>query len=212
MTVMRLKYILGISLAVVAFTFTACGGGEETVKDYSKEVDAGKITGQTYTCEELGWTMNYPETWTITKKSSLEAADKLSKANYDSDSVNTSGIKRLFAFQKDFDNHFQSTMEPLGDKEYAKVISGLKDQLFANYFDQHINADTSTSKLTIDGVTFDCIQIRLFDRNGKQYAKQQLFTRVIEGNYFNAIVTSTNDKDHERILGEFKKSKFTKKD
>lgn len=209
---MRLSRILGISLAVVALTLTACGGGEVEVKDYSKEVDAGKISGQTYTCEELGWTMNFPETWTITKKSSLEAADKLSKANYDTDSVNTSGIKRLFAFQKDFDNHFQSTMEPLGSNDYKTVIRGLKDQLFANYFDQHINADTSTSQLNIDGLAFDCIQIKLFDRNGKQYAKQQLFTRVIGGKYFNAIITSTNDKDHERILAEFKLSKFTKKD
>lgn len=209
---MRLSRILGISLAVVVLTLTACGGGEVEVKDYSKEVDAGKIAGQTYTCDELGWTMNFPETWTITKKSSLEAADKLSKANYDENAVNTSGIKRLFAFQKDFDNHFQSTMEPIGDKDYKKVIKGLKDQLFANYFEQHINVDTSSSILKIDGLAFDCIQIKLFDRNGKQYAKQQLFTRVIGGQYFNAIITSTNDKDHERILTEFKQSKFTKKD
>ncbi len=203
------------SLAIVVLSLSAvvlvnCGGSGSETKDYSKEVDAGNFKGNTYNCEELGWSMTFPDTWTITKKSSLIAADKRSKVVYDGDSVNTSGIKRLLAFQKNFDNNFQSTMELIGDNDYYKLIGGMRKMMYQNYFDQYISVDTSSSIVPIDGKKFDCFEIRLFDKQGKEYTKQHLYTRVVEDYYFSVVITSNNKKDHDKMTQAFKESNFAK--
>jgi hypothetical protein len=206
-----MKKILFFTFASLSMVvLSRCGGASSETKDNSKEVDAGKFIGNTYSCDELGWSMTYPDTWTITKKSSLLAADERSKAFYDGDSLNTSGIKRLLAFQKDFDNNFQSTMELIGKNDYSKLISGMRKMMYQNYFDQYISVDTSSSIIPIDGKKFDCFEIRLFDKKGKEYTKQHLYTRVVGDYYFSAIITSNNVKDHDKMTQAFKESNFAK--
>lgn len=204
------KSLAIIVLSLSAVVFVNCGGSVAETKDYSKEVDSGKFIDNTYSCEELGWSMTFPDTWTITKKSSLIAADKRSKVVYDGDSVNTSGIKRLLAFQKNFDNNFQSTMELIGDNDYYKLIGGMRKMMYQNYFDQYISIDTSSFIVPIDGKKFDCFEIRLFDKQGKEYTKQHLYTRVVEDYYFSVVITSNNKKDHDKMTQAFKESNFAK--
>jgi hypothetical protein len=204
------KLLVCVVVSLSAFVFVNCGGSASEQKDYSKEVDAGNFIGNTYNCQELGWSMTFPDTWTITKKSSLIAADKRSKVVYDGDSLNTSGIKRLLAFQKNFDNNFQSTMEKMGNTDYYQLIGGMRKMMYQNYFDQYISVDTSSSIVPIDGKKFDCFEIRLFDKQGKEYTKQHLYTRVVDGYYFSVVITSNNEKDHDKMTLAFKESNFAK--
>ncbi len=204
------KLLVCVVVSFSAFVFVNCGGSASEQKDYSKEVDAGNFIGNTYNCQELGWSMTFPDTWTITKKSSLIAADKRSKVVYDGDSLNTSGIKRLLAFQKNFDNNFQSTMEKMGNTDYYQLIGGMRKMMYQNYFDQYISVDTSSSIVPIDGKKFDCFEIRLFDKQGKEYTKQHLYTRVVDGYYFSVVITSNNEKDHDKMTLAFKESNFAK--
>lgn len=204
------KLLVCVVVSLSAFVFVNCGGSASEQKDYSKEVDAGNFIGNTYNCQELGWSMTFPDTWTITKKSSLIAADKRSKVVYDGDSLNTSGIKRLLAFQKNFDNNFQSTLEKMGNTDYYQLIGGMRKMMYQNYFDQYISVDTSSSIVPIDGKKFDCFEIRLFDKQGKEYTKQHLYTRVVDGYYFSVVITSNNEKDHDKMTLAFKESNFAK--
>ncbi len=204
------KFLFVALFSASSLMLINCGGSTTPTKDLTQEVDAGNFKGNTYTCEEIGWSMTFPDTWTITKKSSLIAADERSKAVYDGDSMNTSGIKRLLAFQKNFDNNFQSTMEKMNSVDYAQMIAGMRKMMYQNYFDQYISIDTASSVVPIDGKNFDCFEIRLFDKKGKEYTKQHLYTRVIGDYYYTAVITSNNAKDHDKMTQAFKESNFAK--
>jgi hypothetical protein len=204
------------SLLVLAFTLFNCGGTENTpVKDFSKEVDEGSFQSSTYSNEALGWKMSFPETWVITGKASLENLDKRSKELNGEDANGLGNVKRLLAFQKNFDNNFQSTRESFSGKsaaDYERIKFGIRKQLYFAYLDQRFNVDTASSIQKIDGLPFDCFEIELFDRTGAKFATQLLYTKIINGNYFSAIINFNNEKDKMKLVEAFKKSTFSKRD
>lgn len=208
--------IIPFSLVISILTLTNCGGNETAEKkDYSTEVDEGSFQATTYANEALGWRITFPETWVVTSKESLENLDKRSKELSGEKSVGASGIKRLLAFQKNFDNNFQSTRESFAGKtpsDYEQVKYSVRKQMYFAYLDQHFNVDTTSSVQKIDGLPFDCFQIELFDRTGVKFATQLYFTKIISGNYFSAIINFNNEKDKMKLVEAFKKSTFSKRD
>ena len=102
-----------LSLLATALFLTNCTNNVPVKKDYAKEVDEGTFSGNTYSNKVLGWKITFPDTWIVTEKKSLENADERSKAMVGDTTTSTKTIKRLLAFQKNFDNNFQSTREDL---------------------------------------------------------------------------------------------------
>lgn len=197
-----------ISYLSILFFVTSCGGSN-TPKDYSKEVDEGSFKDTTFTSEALGWSMNFPANWTITKKSSLEQLDERSKEISNDDS-NTAGIKRTLAFQKNYNNNFQSTWETFDGSEtdYKTYLKNTHTSIYNNYLDQRITMDTMSEQLTIDKQTFDGFQVKLFDRTGKNYGTQLLYSALRNGKLMNVTIAFDNETDRGRILDLFKHSTF----
>lgn len=203
-----MKHVIIPVLSIALFVLGACGG--TTKKDYSKEVDEGTFDGNKFTSQALGWTMEFPDNWIITTKSSLESMDERSKLAARDSVSDMSGIKRTLAFQKNYDNNFQSTWEEFsGDEaQYKRIIHATHEMIYTNYLDQRTSLDSVAGKLNVNGVTFDTYQVSLFDRDNKNFANQLLLTAIVKNKFMSITITYNNDADKKKILGLFQKSTF----
>lgn len=200
-----------LSLLATALFLTNCTNNVPVKKDYAKEVDEGTFSGNTYSNKVLGWEITFPDTWIVTEKKSLENADERSKAMVGDTTTSTKTIKRLLAFQKNFDNNFQSTREDFKGRDqasYQAIKHAVRKQVYFGYLDQRFNVDTTASNDKIDGVAFDCFEIMLYDQTGKKFATQLLYSTVLNDSYFNVIINYSNEKDKATLLNAFKKSTF----
>ena len=200
-----------LSLLATALFLTNCTNNVPVKKDYAKEVDEGTFSGNTYSNKVLGWKITFPDTWIVTEKKSLENADERSKAMVGDTTTSTKTIKRLLAFQKNFDNNFQSTREDFKGRDqasYQAIKHAVRKQVYFGYLDQRFNVDTTSSIDNIDGVAFDCFEIMLYDQTGKKFATQLLYSTILKDSYFNVIINYSNEKDKETLLKAFKKSTF----
>jgi hypothetical protein len=200
-----------LSLLATALFLTNCTNNVPVKKDYTKEVDEGTFSGNTYSNKVLGWKITFPDTWIVTEKKSLENADERSKAMVGDTTTSTKTIKRLLAFQKNFDNNFQSTREDFKGRDqasYQAIKHAVRKQVYFGYLDQRFNVDTTASIDKIDGVAFDCFEIKLYDQTGKKFATQLLYSTILKDSYFNVIINYSNEKDKETLLKAFKKSTF----
>ena len=205
---MNLKHAIIPALSIAFFLLGACGGPVK--KDYSKEVDEGTFKGNVYTSQALGWTMEFPDNWIVTSKSSLEALDQRSKELVDDTTSNMSGLKRTLAFQKNFENNFQSTWEEFSGDEasYKRIVTQNHQLIYNNYLERKIFADTTAGKLTVSGVTFDTFELSLNDREAKVFTTQLLMNALVKGKFMTVIISYDNAADKEKILGLFRKSTF----
>lgn len=203
-----MKHVIIPVLSIALFVLGACGGAAK--KDYSKEVDEGTFNGNKYTSQALGWTMEFPDNWIVTTKSSLESLDERSKAAAGDSVSDMSGIKRTLAFQKNYDNNFQSSWEEFSGDEakYRRIISATHEMIYNNYLDQRTSLDSVAGKLEVSGVTFDTYQISLFDKYNKNFANQLLLTAIVKNKFMTVTIAYNNDADKQKILGLFKKSSF----
>ena len=200
-----------LSLLATALFLTNCTYNVPVKKDYAKEVDEGTFSGNTYSNKVLGWEITFPDTWIVTEKKSLENADERSKAMVGDTTTSTKTIKRLLAFQKNFDNNFQSTREDFKGRDqasYQAIKHAVRKQVYFGYLDQRFNVDTTASIDKIDGVAFDCFEIMLYDQTGKKFATQLLYSTILKDSYFNVIINYSNEKDKATLLNAFKKSTF----
>jgi hypothetical protein len=205
---MNLKHAIIPVLSIALFVIGACGS--PTKKDYSKEVDEGSFDGNKYTSQALGWTMEFPDNWIVTTKSSLESLDERSKASVNDTTSNMSGIKRTLAFQKNFDNNFQSSWEEFSGDEaaYKRIIADNHVMIYTNYLERNMYTDTVPGKLTISGVTFDTYEVSLNSREAKVFATQLLMNALVKGKFMTVTISYNNDADKDKMLGLFKKSTF----
>lgn len=204
---MNMKHIIIPALSFTLLLAGACGSPAK--KDYSKEVDEGTFNGNTYTSQALGWTMEFPDNWIITTKSSLESLDERSKESVNDSTSNMSGIKRTLAFQKNFDNNFQSCWETFSGDEtaYKRVLYNNHEMIYTNYLERNIYADTVGGTLKVDGITFDTYEVSL-NRNSEVFATQLLLNALIKGKYMTVTIAYNNDADKKKMLDLFKKSTF----
>jgi hypothetical protein len=68
--------------------------------------------------------------------------------------------------------------------------------------------DTLSETQAIDGVTFDVFQVKLFDRTGKNYATQILYTAIRNHKLMTATIGFDNAADEKRMKDLFLKSDF----
>lgn len=203
--------IFALSLLATTLFLTNCTNNNPVKKDFEKEVDEGTFSGNTYSNKVLGWEITFPETWIVTEKKSLENADERSKAMVGDTTTSTKTIKRLLAFQKNFDNNFQSTREDFNGRDqasYHAIKNAVRKQVYFGYLDQRFNVDTTATSDKIDGVVFDCFEIKLYDQTGKKFATQLLYSTILKDSYFNVIINYSNEKDKATLIDAFKKSTF----
>ena len=171
----------------------------------------------TYTSEEIGWTIEIPDGWTIIEKEKTEEfQDKGLKALGEvvEGEIDVSGLKNLICFQKNQFNIFQSTSEPFEveyDGEWEATNAELKKILYSAYVNQGIQVDTSsTSIVKIDGLDFRYYSITVYSPKGDIILNQSMYCRYINGMDFGININYNNEKDKLEMLTALKNSRFKK--
>ena len=206
----NLTFLLPLSLLLIIHS---CGP-----VDQSKNVDEGKVEASLYSSEEIGWTIEIPDGWSIVEKEqaqqTTEKGLKALEETVEAD-INYSGLKNLIAFQKNKFNIFQSTSEPFEleyEGEWEENNKGLKEIIYATYEDQGMNPDsTATTIEKIRGLDFQTYTFTIHSAKGEVVLKQLMFSRLINGYDFGVNLNYNNDEDRDELLKAFRNSKFSKR-
>ena len=207
-----MKKILFTIFTGIALSLTSCGQ-----VDPNKNIDEGKVEGNVYTSEEIGWTIEIPKGWTvIDKEKTKETNEKGLKALEETmgGEIDYSGLKSLISLQKDQFNIFQSTSDPFKleyEGEWEENNSALKEILYTTYLNQGMKTDSSATTIEkIDGLEFHKYSFTIYSPKGEVILKQIMFSRLINGFDFGVNINYNNDKDRDELLKVFKNSKFKK--
>jgi hypothetical protein len=185
--------------------------------DPNKNIDEGKIEGNTYTSNEIGWKMEIPTGWAVVEKEKTkennEKGLKALQETMDAE-IDYSGLKNLISIQKDLFNIFQSTSEPFKveyEGEWEENSAALKEIIYLTYLDQGIKADSSaTTTEVIDGLEFQKYSFTIYSPNGKLILGQIMYSRLINGFDFGVNINYNKDKYRNELLMAFRNSKFKK--
>ncbi|MCS4436690.1 hypothetical protein [Aquiflexum gelatinilyticum] len=199
--------VLSISIAL----------GSSGQVDPNKNIDEGKIEGNTYTSNEIGWKMEIPTGWAVVEKEKTkennEKGLKALQETMDAE-IDYSGLKNLISIQKDLFNIFQSTSEPFKveyEGEWEENSAALKEIIYLTYLDQGIKTDSSaTTTEVIDGLEFQKYSFTVYSPNGKFILSQIMYSRLINGFDFGVNINYNNDKYRDELLMAFRNSKFKK--
>lgn len=185
--------------------------------DPNKSVEEGKVEGNIYTSEEIGWTMEIPQGWkVIDKEKSEEFQEQGKKAleNNTDATVDLNELKMLISFQKDQFNIFQSTSEPFNleyEGQWEENNAATKAIIYATYVNMGIQADsTATKTITIDGLDFQTYTFAIRDQEGNVIMTQTMYSRLINGFDFGVNINYNNEKDRDEMFKAFLNSKFEK--
>jgi len=208
----RMKKILFKILIGLTLTLTSCG---ETAPN--KTIGEEKVEGKSYTNQEIGWTIEIPNGWTIIdiekinekNKKGLKALEKTMETEID-----YSGLKNLISLQKDQFNIFQSSSEPFEleyEGEWEKNNLAIKEIIYTTYLNQGMKADSTVTTIEkIDGLDFQRYGFTIYSPKGEVILKQIIFSRLINGYAFGVNINYNNDKDRDELLKVFRNSKFKK--
>ena len=207
-----MRQIIFTLITGIAVLFASCGH-----VDPNRNIDEGKVEGNIYTSQEIGWTIEIPEGWTVidkekikkTREKGLEAIEETM-----GEKVNYSGLKNLISFQKDQFNIFQSSSEPFDvgyEGQWEENNAALKEVLYTTYLNQGIKSDSSATTIEkIDGLEFKRYSFTIYSPQGEVILKQILFSRLINGFDFGVNINYNNDEDRDELLRVFRNSKFKK--
>src|SRR5688572_7936091 len=134
--------------------------------DPNKQIDEGTVQGDTYSSEEIGWTIKIPEGWRVTSRDELQEYDEkgLKAMQEVQGEIDVTGLKHLVSFQKDQFNNFSSTSEPFNveyNGEWKDNNRALRELLYKTYRQQGMEVDTSSSKALIDAFEFEVFYITI---------------------------------------------------
>lgn len=208
-----MRAIFKLVLLGIIFSIYSCKHS-----DPNKQIDEGKVTKNIYTSEDIGWTIEIPDGWTIVEMDkSKEYNNKGLKAMEEvvDGEIDISGLKNLISFQKYKFNVFQSTSEPFKveyEGEWEAKNAELKKIIHSAYTNQGIKVDSSASStINIDGLDFHYCSFTLYGPKGDTILKQSMYSRLINGLDFGVNINYNNEKDKNEMLTVWKNSKFIKK-
>ena len=188
--------------------FTSCK------TDPNKQVDEGQVIENKYHSKEIGWTIEIPKGWDVTKRdesqkredNGLKLVNEANGIDYD-----VSGLKQLISFQKDRVHNFIATSEKFdieydGEYEENKVL--VKELLYNTYSSNGIKVDTISSKEKIDKLTFDLFKITVYGPNGDILLYQDLYSTFRNGLDFGVNLNYKREKEKMELMRVWKDSKF----
>lgn len=197
-------------LLVLTLLLTSCK------LDPNKQIDEGKVDGEIYTSQEIGWTINIPKGWTVISKNKIEANDEKGRKAIEevAGEFDSSGLKHLIHFQKNQLNIFQSTSERFEleyEGEWEENNEGLKELIYTAYTNQGIKVDTSSAKATIDGLDFEVFRSTIYGPDGNVILYQEMYSRYINGYDFSVNLNYNNGADKKEMMEVWRNSKFKKR-
>ncbi|QNR25128.1 hypothetical protein [Croceimicrobium hydrocarbonivorans] len=204
--------LLTLVSILTTLTFISCGQ-----PDPNKQIDEGTVKDNTYTSEEIGWTIKIPDGWTVINQEQTQANNERGLNALEEtleNEIDLSGLKNLIGFQKNQFNIFQSSSEPFEleyDGEWEENNAALKEVIYTTYLNQGMRADSSaTTTEEIDGLEFQRFSFTIYSPKGEVIMKQTMYSRLINGFDFGVNLNYNNDEDKEIMLEAWKNSTFKK--
>lgn len=199
-------------IAGFSLSLTSCGQ-----VDPNKNIDEGKVEGNIYTSQEIGWTIEIPKGWKVIDKEKIEEINEKGLKVIEETiggQVDYSGLKNLISFQKNQFNMFQSTSEPFAleyEGEWEENNAALKEIIYSTFLNQGIKTDVSATTVEIiDGLEFQRFGFTIYSPNDEVILKQIMYSRLINGFDFGVNINYNNDNDRDELLAVFRNSKFIK--
>ena len=174
-------------------------------------------TAKKYTFKEVGWTIVLPLDFTTID--SLDDANRNERGKKSMEDVNgitadISQTKTLISATKNTYNYFNSTVtpfDPLTDGNYEASVKYIKDIVYKTYFDKMKDAkiDSSTSIVTIDGLSFDQFQVTVHVKD-KLLFDAFLLTKLYKGYSLGISYLCLDLATKQQIESMLRTSKFDK--
>ncbi len=204
-----MKYFFTLLIGVLPLAFNSC-----TQTDPNKEIDEGIVEENTYTSQELGWTINIPDKWEVVSRDELQEkmsmGEEAIEETYEED-IDASTVKNLISFKKDQFNIFTSTSQPF-DEEYPnqwnEVNTEIRGMLYHTYVSKGIKVDSSSSETVIDGQKFYVSSFALYSPKGELILNQDMYSCLRNDIDFAATLNYNNPVDKEIMEKALKGSKF----
>ena len=186
--------------------------------DPNKQIDEGNFKDQVYTSQEIGWQIRVPEGWDIITKSQnekfSETGKKAMEETFDVE-IDDSGLKDLISFKKDDFNSFLSNSEPFKEEysgEWKENNRLVKQMIYETFESNKIHADsTATTTVRIDGLDFLCFGFKLYSPKGEVFLNQLIYSKLINGFLFTAIVNYNNEEDKNILQKALFDSQFRRR-
>lgn len=201
-----------IAVTIVITSLVSCGKA-----DPNQQVDEGIVKNNIYTSEEIGWSIEIPEDWTVIDKEQTKANNerglKAIEETIDG-KIDYSELRNLIGFQKNQFNLFQSTSEPFVeeyDGEWEENNDALKEIIYMTYINNGIKTDSSATTIEkINGLDFKKFSFTIYSPNDEVILEQIMYSRFIEGYDFSVNINYNNEKDKDVMMNAWKNSRFKK--
>ncbi len=201
-----------IAVTIVITSLVSCGKA-----DPNQQVDEGIVKNNIYTSEEIGWSIEIPEDWTVIDKEQTKANNerglKAIEETIDG-KIDYSELRNLIGFQKNQFNLFQSTSEPFVeeyDGEWEENNDALKEIIYMTYINNGIKTDSSATTIEkINGLDFKKFSFTIYSPNDEVILEQIMYSRFIEGYDFSVNINYNNEEDKDVMMNVWKNSRFKK--
>ncbi|MGV8830165.1 MAG: hypothetical protein ACWA6U_17795 [Breznakibacter sp.] len=173
----------------------------------------GKIKGDVFRSELIGWEMKIPEGWKVLSNEELYYRDNkgLSYIDKNQEKDITISGKHLIVFQKDMFNNFDASVEPImfdnkkGWQEFRNNSKALIVETLTNLGAQF---DTISDKIYVSNVDLDVFHIALKGPMGGVVLRQELYSCYLNGHDFSVTISYNNENDKKTMFDALKNSKF----
>jgi len=170
-----------------------------------------------FTFKEVGWTFTLPSEFIIIDSAdNAERNERGKKAMEEANDIKAdiSQTKTLISATKNTYNYFNSTITPFDTKKdgnYIEANQGVKDMVYNTFSVKMPDAkiDSSTTSITIDGLTFDKFKITI-TVNDKVLFNMILLTKFYKGFDFGISYLYLDEATKEQIETILGTSKFSK--
>lgn len=184
--------------------------------DPNDELDEGFISDETYTNDEIGWSMDVPRGWTITTRQELQESNDRGKELVQENTeiiIDDSGLKHLLNFEGDNEgDSFLSNIEyfPIENKEEWDENQDFVYELIQNaYKAEGIDFESERYTERVDDLVFNVIKLELFGQSGDLILTQIVYTRHILDYNFGATLNFTNEEAKKTLYTSWRTSKFS---
>jgi len=205
---MKIQDII-IVLSSILF-FVSCKNNES-----DKQLNKAQ-TENIFVNQEMGWTMEIPNEWTILDKTTQGVYKQKGKEivnKFNKETREYSGLIYLLGFKKNQLNIFQSNFEKITYADKKKWEENKRQQKISTaqmYAKQGVKIDTISSIEKIDGIEFSVFLVSVYNQLGGIRYTQKIYGSYINGFDF-AVLLNYNNRDDEETLHNFwKNSKFKK--
>ena len=166
--------------------------------------------------QEIGWTMEIPDEWTILDKTTQGVYKQKGKEivnKFNKENRKYKGLIYLLGFKKNQLNIFQSNFEKISYADKKKWKENKRQQKISTaqmYAKQGVKIDTISSIEKIDGIDFSVFLVSVYNQLGSVRYTQKIYGSYINGFDFAVLLNYNNREDEETLHNFWKNSKFKK--